>query len=226
MPEQTAGVGRKPFLCKQEEVGPVPAHPPGLPHYHAPSGCIQRGSAQERRRYQSSLPLSLPSTAKSHLWAAKHLAVEVSGPRKHVLVPKAGCQLGVPSPALPWALCQGILKTQSWFQWTAVLELQEPLLAGSMSCCLPGPFHSPIMRGCVCPSVSHCAPSQGLGILLFVSTGNGLNSWLHSFYLPKESSWALTPGCLQSLSKTICVWSLQQQISQLRLKGNSMPSSF
>lgn len=83
-------------------------------------------------------------------------------------------------------------------------------------CCLPCPFHCPV-RGCICPSVSHSAPSQSLGILLFVSTRNGLSSCLHSFYLLKESSQAMTPGCLQSLSKTICVWIAQQRTSQLRL---------
>lgn len=43
-----------------------------------------------------------------------------------------------------------------------------------------------------------------LGILLFVSPAM---DWVPdcSFYLPKESLQALTPGCLQSLSKTICV---------------------
>lgn len=141
-------------------------------------------------------------------------------------MPQAGCQLGVPSPALPWALCQGILKIQPWFQLTAVLEPHEPSPAGSMFCWLPSPFHSPTTRRCICPSVSHCAASQGLGILLFVSAGNRLCSRLHSFYLPKENSQALTPGCLQSLSKPICAWRSQQQISRLGLKGNSMPSSF
>lgn len=72
-------------------------------------------------------------------------------PQKHISMPKAGCQLCVPSPAFPCALCQGTLKTQFCFQLTAVLELHEPPLAGSMLSSFP---HATV-KACICLQASH-----------------------------------------------------------------------
>lgn len=138
-------------------------------------------------------------------------------------MPKAGCQFGVPSPALFWALCQGILKIQSSFQFKAEPELHEPSLARTMFLWLPCPFHSPV-RDCICLSLSHCAPPPGLGILMFLKK-------CIKFPTPELllAQGKLTGSDLRLFAKPVKTHlsrRLQQQISQLRLKGNSMPSSF
>lgn len=177
-------------------MGSESLHPPRLPHY--PQFSVQRGNPHRKSLGMSPLccsPLLPQQNPTSRLLSS--LWWRCRGHRSIFWCPRQG----VPSPTLFWALCQGILKTQSSFQFKAELELHEPSVAGTMFLCLPCPFHSPV-RGCICLSLSHGAPPPALGILMFVSR-NVLSSRLHSFYLPKESSQAPTSSCLQSLSKPI-----------------------